>query len=73
MSLFVHRKESTIPTNLELKESKPAKSQMYVRIDSMNIWETKRPQYQNIWTSDLEDGITTDGMTLDLVMMIIIL
>ena len=36
---------------------------MYVRIDFKNIYETKRPQDQNIWTSDLEDGMTTDGMT----------
>ncbi len=39
---------------------------MYVRIDSMNIWKTRKLQYQNIWTNDLEDGMTTLVMTLDL-------
>jgi hypothetical protein len=37
-----------------------------VRIDSMNIWKNRKLQYQNIWTNDLEDGMTTLGMTLDL-------
>ena len=39
---------------------------MYVRIDSMNIWKNRKLQYQNIWTNDLEDGMATLGMTLDL-------
>ena len=42
------------------------KSQMYVRIDSMNIQNNKKLQYQNIWTKYSEDGMTTLDMTLDL-------
>ena len=30
---------------------------------------TRKPQYQNIQTKDLEDGMTTLGMTLDLGML----
>ena len=37
-----------------------------MQIDSMIIQKNKKLRCQNIWTKDLEDGMTTLIMTLDL-------
>ena len=42
-------------------------NQMYVQTDSILIQKNKKMQYQNIWIRDLEDGLTTFVMTLDLI------
>ena len=39
---------------------------MYVQTDSILIQKNKKMQYQNIWIRDLEDGVMTFVMTLDL-------
>jgi hypothetical protein len=39
---------------------------MYARIDITTIYKTRKMRYQSIWITDLEIGITTNTMTLNL-------
>ena len=51
----------------ERKVNQKIKSDVCIQTDSILIQKNKKMQYQNIWIKDLEDGIMTFIMTLDLI------